>query len=96
MPNLTCANPPNELRGSEIRAVIIEQMEQVAAQQGKHVASVRDSARLLDTGLDSLCLAILVANLEDQLALDPFADENVPFPITVGDFVRLYESAKAG
>lgn len=49
---------------------------------------------LLETGLDSLCLAIVVVRLEDRFGLDPFsADEEINFPVTVGDFSCLYEHA---
>jgi hypothetical protein len=46
--------------------------------------------------LDSLCIAVLVATLDDELGLDPFAsDDDVGFPVTVGDFIRRYENASA-
>ncbi|MEO6779710.1 MAG: acyl carrier protein, partial [Bradyrhizobium sp.] len=48
---------------------------------------------LLDSGFDSLCFAILVAQLEDDLGLDPFSSEQVEFPVTLGDFIKLYEHA---
>ena len=48
---------------------------------------------LLESGLDSLCVAIIVANLDDELGLDPFAAGNVDMPVTLGDFIRLYEHA---
>jgi hypothetical protein len=49
---------------------------------------------LLDSGFDSLTLAILVARLEDALGLDPFsASDNFPSVVTFGDFLRLYEKA---
>ena len=45
-------------------------------------------------GLNSLCIAIIVARLEDELGLDPFtASENVEFPITLRDFITAYENA---
>jgi acyl carrier protein len=38
---------------------------------------------LLESDLDSLCFAIIVARLEDELGFDPFsADEEVEFPVT--------------
>ena len=47
---------------------------------------------LLDSGLDSLCFAIVVAKLEDELGVDPFtASEDVLFPVTLGEFVKFYE-----
>ena len=49
---------------------------------------------LLKSGLNSLCVAILVANLEDELGVDPFGSgDDVQMPVTVGDFIRVYENA---
>ena len=51
-----------------------------------------DELVLLDSGLDSLCFAILVVRLEQRLGFDPFsAAEDVYFPVTFGDFVRFYD-----
>jgi hypothetical protein len=56
--------------------------------------ALSDELVLLDSGLDSLCFAILVARLEDTLGLDPFtASDDVYFPVTLGDFVMAYENA---
>jgi hypothetical protein len=53
-----------------------------------------DTLVLLDSGLDSLGFAILVARLEDTLGFDPFtASDDVYFPVTLGDFIRVYENA---
>ena len=58
--------------------------------------AVSDELGLLETGLDSLCFAIIVARLEDMLGVDPFsADDEIDFPVTVGDFIRLYENSVA-
>jgi hypothetical protein len=55
---------------------------------------LNDDLPLLESGLDSLGFAILVARLEDQLGTDPFAAEGeVAFPVTLGDFIGLYEGA---
>jgi acyl carrier protein len=48
----------------------------------------------MQSGLDSLCFAIVVARLEDELGFDPFrATEDTTFPVTVGDFIKFYENA---
>lgn len=79
-----------------IRDTIIAQITQIAERHKKPLAPLRDSLPLLETGLDSLCIAVLVATLDDQLGLDPFAgDTDVAFPVTVGDFIKLYERAAA-
>ncbi|HEX3348108.1 MAG TPA: acyl carrier protein [Acetobacteraceae bacterium] len=77
-----------------VRATIEQTMTEVAAEHGKPLAHLRDEARLSDLGLDSLCLAVIVARLEDGFGVDPFgADNEAPFPVTFGDFVRQYENA---
>jgi hypothetical protein len=71
-------------------------MQNVAAEQAKTQAPLSDDLVLLDSGLDSLCFAVLVARLEDKLGLDPFtASDDVAFPVTLGDFVKVYEHAVA-
>ncbi len=79
---------------ASVREVIFDQIRSVAESQGKILEPVTDDLLLLESGLDSLCVAILVANLEDELGVDPFGSgEDVGMPTTVGEFVRLYEDA---
>lgn len=78
-----------------VRPVILAQFEQVAREQGKKLAALSDDLVLLESGLDSLCFAVIVARLEDILGFDPFsADEEVDFPVTLGDFIGFYENAR--
>ena len=77
-----------------IKSTVISEIVQIAEQQNKTLAPLTDDAILMNTGLDSLCFAILVARLEDSLGLDPFsASDDISFPVTLGDFVRVYENA---
>jgi acyl carrier protein len=77
-----------------VRSTIISQFEQVAKEQDKQLASPSDDLVLMESGLDSLCFAIIVARLEDALGFDPFsAAEEVYFPVTLGDFIKFYENA---
>jgi acyl carrier protein len=76
------------------RSTVIAQFEQVASEQGKKLAPLSDELVLLESGLDSLCMAIIVARLEDLLGLDPFtAGDDLDLPVTLGDFIKLYEYA---
>ncbi len=76
------------------RSIVIAQIKQVATEHQKRLAPLTDDLPLLDSGLDSLCLAVIVARLEEELGVDPFnASDDAPFPVTVGDVVALYESA---
>jgi acyl carrier protein len=75
-----------------IKLTIMDQMKQVAREHGKTLPPLRDELALLDSGLDSLGIAVLVARLEDKLGIDPFtASEDAMFPVTLGDFVKAYE-----
>jgi hypothetical protein len=77
-----------------IRSTIVAQFEQVAEEQHVKLPPLSDDLVLLDSGLDSLAFAILVARLEDTLGFDPFsASEEVHFPVTLGDFVMVYQNA---
>jgi acyl carrier protein len=76
-----------------ISAVIRSQFEQVALEQKRNLAPLSDDLKLHDSGLDSLSFALIVMRLEDALGFDPFdSAEQVTFPVTYGDFVRLYET----
>jgi hypothetical protein len=75
-----------------VRATVASQFEQVALEQKRKLARLSDDLKLLETGLDSLSFALIVVRLEETLGFDPFdGSENMNFPVTFGDFVRLYE-----
>jgi acyl carrier protein len=75
-----------------IRSTILSHIEQVASEQNKKLASLDDDLPLLESGLDSLSLAILVARLEEALGFDPFTTSSeVYYPTTLGDFISFYE-----
>jgi len=68
-------------------------MAEVAREHGKILAPLKDDLVLAECGLDSLGVAVLVARLEDTLGVDPFtAAEEAVFPVTLGDFVKVYEN----
>jgi acyl carrier protein len=75
-----------------VRSKIAEQFQQVAKEQDRELLPLSDEVKLVQSGLDSLSFAIIVARLEDTLGVDPFnTAEALEFPVTFGDFVRLYE-----
>jgi acyl carrier protein len=77
-----------------MQSVIISQFEQVAKEQKQQLAPLSDDLVLLDSGLDSLSFAIIVARLEDVLGFDPFSSaEDLHFPVTLRDFIKFYEDA---
>jgi acyl carrier protein len=77
-----------------VREAVIYQFRTVATEQNKSLPPLSDEMALLESGLDSLCLAIIVARLEDELGIDPFnRDEDADLPVTLSDFISLYENA---
>ena len=75
------------------RLTIISHIERIAGEQKKSLKPLSDDLPLLESGLDSLCFAILVARLEDEFGFDPFSvSDTVEFPVTLGEFLRCYES----
>ena len=77
-----------------IKATVISQLEEIRRASKKPLLPLTDDLVLLDSGLDSLGLAILVTRLEDALGVDPFTDSDITVPpVTLGDFIRLYEHA---
>jgi hypothetical protein len=76
-----------------LRAVIIENIERVAKEQNRTLVPLTDDLALQESGLDSLCWAIVAARLESRLGFDPFtASDDVYFPVTLGDFIQAYDN----
>jgi acyl carrier protein len=75
-----------------VKDAVLSVFQKVAIEQGRVLAPLSDGLRLVDCGLDSLSFAIVVASLEDTLGVDPFtAERYVEFPVTLGEFVKLYD-----
>jgi putative methionine-R-sulfoxide reductase with GAF domain len=75
-----------------VRTTVASQFEQVALEQKRTLARLSDDLKLLNSGLDSLSFALVVVRLEEVLGFDPFeGPEGMHFPVTFGDFVKLYE-----
>ena len=77
-----------------VKDQVLAQIKQVSDEQNRTLAPLRDDLPLVDSGLDSLCLAVIIARLEDLLGVDPFSTSaDAPFPVTIGDLVSSYENA---
>ena len=75
------------------RSTVLAQFVRVAEEQDKKLAHLRDDLPLLESGLDSLGIAILVTRLDETLGFDPFTDsKDIFYPVTLGDFIRFYEN----
>ena len=79
-----------------VRQTVYETLEEVAREQSASLPPLNDGLVLLDSGLDSLGFAILIARLEGSLGVDPFAtDHEAAFPVTLGDLVAAYATSAA-
>lgn len=78
---------------NNIKKTIIDSIERITEENGLELAKdFNDDSVLLESGLDSLGFAILVADLEDTLGYDPFVMMEEPvYPRTLKDFVSIYE-----
>lgn len=74
-----------------IRSFILSRIKDIAEQQNIDLAPLKDDLPLLDSGLNSLSIALLIALLTDELAYDPFDNGMTDMPVTIGDFIRMYE-----
>lgn len=73
-----------------VRSTITTTFEEVAREQQRELGVLTDQTKLLESGLDSLSFALIAARLEETLGYNPF-DTADHFPVTFGDFVKLYE-----
>jgi acyl carrier protein len=75
-----------------VRDDIMFTFKRVAKEQGRRLAPLTDELKLTECGLDSLGFVLVVASLEELVKIDPFqTDEEIDFPLTLRDFIALYE-----
>lgn len=79
---------------SAARQIILEMLQDVVDETGGTLqVEVTDDMVLLESGLDSLGFAILVARLEEEQGWDPFSKSETPYyPQRFGEFVEFYEA----
>ncbi len=74
------------------RDTIESQFNDLLQDAGKPTTELHDELVLLQSGLDSLGFAMLVAKLENELGYDPFTMmEDAVYPVTFGELVAIYE-----
>ena len=80
-----------------MKNIVIETIQRIVEEQGITLTQpLVDDTVLLQSGLDSLSFAILVAELEEKLGYDPFVLMETPvYPRTLKEFVDIYEQYKS-
>lgn len=81
-----------------MKAIILEKFNEALEHTGIDVQfdDIANEQVLLESGLNSLGFAILVALLDEELEFDPFQEmEDAVYPITFGEFLAIYENRQA-
>lgn len=81
----------------KLEQTIRQALEQVAIIANcQLIDNINDDTVLLQSGLDSLGFAMLVAQLEEDLGIDPFSQMQIAvYPRTFAEFVGIYRQALA-
>lgn len=81
----------------ELEQTIRQTLDQVAIIAScQLIDNITDDTVLLQSGLDSLGFAMLVAQLEENLGIDPFSQMQIAvYPRTFAEFVGIYRQALA-
>ena len=75
------------------RNIVIKEITEVAGQLQVSLPPLNDDLKLVESGLNSLFFAILIARLEDATGSDPFATAKASdFPQTLGELIAFYET----
>jgi hypothetical protein len=79
-----------------IRDEIVLAFRRIAEAQGQRLAPLTDELKLTECGLDSVGFVLVIASLEESVKVDPFdSPEDIDFPVTLRDFIALYERHEA-
>jgi acyl carrier protein len=84
---------------SEINEVIERVIRTIAEQRKLTLPPLKPHTEIVDElGFTSWAVAALIANLEDELGVDPFQDEEVSITDirTIGDLCEVYENCLMG
>lgn len=77
---------------TNLRNMITQAIQEIAEIRDTKICVLEDQTVLLESGLDSLGFAILVARLEEELGYDPFVLMDEPiYPRTLKEFIEIYE-----
>ena len=72
---------------------ILTMLKEIASENDVEInTNIASETVLLESGLDSLGFAILIARLEEELGYDPFTIMEEPvYPQTFGQLVEIYQ-----
>ena len=76
----------------DIKNVLLKKINESLADKGSNLLDEYPSKEImLDSDLDSMDIAVLIAELEDELGYDPFSSISEPiYPETFEEFLEIY------
>jgi hypothetical protein len=78
--------------GSSVRSTLVRFLQEAIMERGGSIAALTDETVLLESGLDSLGFAVVIARLEEEFDGDPFLTmPTAVYPRTFGELVAIYE-----
>lgn len=80
-------------REAQIERELFKCMEEVAAQTGTELAAeIKPHTALVESGLDSLAMAMVIARMDERLGSRPFQGESLEgMPGTLAELVLAYK-----
>lgn len=81
---------------TNVKTVIENVLKEVAETHDIQLSNVKGNLELVDDlGFTSLMVAAIIANLEEELDVDPFEDEDVMITdiVTVDDLIKVYQAS---
>ena len=76
----------------DIRNIVLTTLSELMLEETGEVTSIDEDLILLESGLDSLGLAVLITRLESILGFDPFSISEAPYyPRSLKEFIAFYE-----
>lgn len=73
-----------------VHNILSQTIQEVALDQGLPAPDLKPESVLLQSGLDSLAFAVVIARLDAKLGYDPFLLEDAFYPRTYEDLLNLY------
>lgn len=76
----------------DIKNVLLKKINESLTDKGSNLLDEYPSKEImLDSDLDSMDIAVLIAELEDELGYDPFSSISEPiYPETFEEFLEIY------
>lgn len=83
------------MQAQQIKIELLKCMEEVAAQTGSELATdLNAHSTLIESGLDSLAMALVIAKMDERIGVRPFQSPALEgMPVTLNELVFAYHQS---